>query len=244
VLWALGYAEQALQWSDDALASAAGLSQQAWLANALALTASLHVFLRDPHMTQERAEAAIAIASEHGFRFEQGYATFARGRALAERGQLDEGIAEMRRAVAALETTGFATRPQWFAYLAEPSARTEGPDAGLQLLAEGFALVDARGHRMFEAELHRLKGELSLMRDAENIAHAESCFRTAIEIARRQRAKSWELRATMSLARLLDNAGRRDEARTMLAEIYNWFTEGFDTADLKDAKALLDELAG
>ncbi len=95
---------------------------------------------------------------------------------------------------------------------------------------------------MFEAEAHRVKGELLLAQDASNAAQAEQSFRTAIEIARRQKAKSWELRATTSLVRLLDQQGKRDEARAMLADIYNWFTEGFDTADLKDAKALLDEL--
>ena len=96
---------------------------------------------------------------------------------------------------------------------------------------------------MYEAEVHRLKGELLLAQDTSNVSHAEQTFRIAIEIARKQSAKSWELRATTSLARLLDQQGKRDEARAMLAEIYNWFTEGFDTADLKDAKALLDELS-
>jgi predicted ATPase len=96
---------------------------------------------------------------------------------------------------------------------------------------------------LHEAEVHRLKGELLLMQDASNSAQAEQSFRAAIEISRKQHAKSWELRATTSLARLLDKQGNRDKARAMLAEIYNWFTEGFDTADLKDAKALLDELA-
>jgi predicted ATPase len=96
---------------------------------------------------------------------------------------------------------------------------------------------------MYEAETSRLKGELLIAKDTANTGPAEECYRKAIDVARGQDAKSWELRATMSLARLLADTGRRDEARTMLSEIYNWFTEGFDTADLKDAKALLDELA-
>ncbi len=95
---------------------------------------------------------------------------------------------------------------------------------------------------MYESELYRLKGELLLARDASNAAQAEGSFRTAIDASPSERAKSWELRAAMSLARLLDTQGRRGEARTMLADIYNWFTEGFDTRDLKDAKALLEEL--
>ena len=124
---------------------------------------------------------------------------------------------------------------------------------------DALALVKQAGERVWEAELYRLKGQLTLQSGLKHNsgnsdtkrpepgsqpeADAEACFRKAIEIARQQTAKSWELRATMSLARLLAHQGRRDEARTMLAEIYGWFTEGFDTADLKDAKALLDELS-
>jgi predicted ATPase len=111
-------------------------------------------------------------------------------------------------------------------------------------LTEALAAADEHEDRHHEAEIHRLKGELLLRQDGSNAAQAQSCFERAIEIARKQSAKSLELRATTSLARLLDKQGRRDQARAMLAEIYNWFTEGFDTADLKDAKALLDELGG
>ena len=117
-------------------------------------------------------------------------------------------------------------------------------DDGLSALTAALAAADEQGNRHYEAETHRLKGELLLKRNDCNATEARNCFERAIEIARRQSAKSWELRATMSLARLVDKQGRRDEARTMLADIYGWFTEGFDTADLIDAKALLDELAG
>jgi predicted ATPase len=111
-------------------------------------------------------------------------------------------------------------------------------------LTEALAAADEHEGRFFEAEMHRLKGELLLRQDDLNAAEAKSCFERAIEIARKQSAKSLELRATTSLARLFRGTGRRDEASTMLADIYNWFTEGFDTADLRDAKALLDELVG
>jgi predicted ATPase len=117
-------------------------------------------------------------------------------------------------------------------------------DDGLGASTEGLAAADEHENRSYEAETHRLKGELLLKQDNSSTAEAQSCFERAIEIAHGQSAKSWELRATMSLARLLAKQGKRDEARTMLADIYNWFTEGFDTADLKDAKALLDELSG
>jgi predicted ATPase len=120
-------------------------------------------------------------------------------------------------------------------------------DKGFAILAKAMALIESTGERFWEAELYRLKGELTLKRpeagsDPTVKEEAESCFWQAIEVARRQSAKSWELRATTSLARLLAKQGRRDEARSMLAEIYGWFTEGFDTRDLKDAKALIDEL--
>jgi predicted ATPase len=111
------------------------------------------------------------------------------------------------------------------------------------VLEEGFASVTKTGAQVHSPWLHRVKGELLLLQNPSDVAEAEQCFRTAIEIARRQSARSAELRATTSLARLLDEQGRRNEARTMLAGIYGWFTEGFDTADLKDAKALLEELS-
>jgi predicted ATPase len=109
-------------------------------------------------------------------------------------------------------------------------------------LTEALAAPDEQGNRHCETEMHRLKGELLLKQKASNAAEVQNCFERAIEIARKQSAKSWKLRATTSLARLLANQGRRDEASEMLAEIYNWFTEGFDTADLIDAKSLLEEI--
>ena len=126
--------------------------------------------------------------------------------------------------------------------LAEVYLVAERADDGLRVVSEGLRDLEGSKRLIHRAELHRLKGELLLLQNAPGATEAESCFREAIEVARRQQAKSWELRATMSLARRLAKQGRRDEARAMLAEIYNWFTEGFDTADLKAAKALLDEL--
>jgi adenylate cyclase len=242
-LWALGYADRALKWNREALALAKAQSGPATLVFALALSAMFQIFLRDPRSAQEYAEAAIAIASEHGFPFELAYASFAHGWALAHQGHLEEGIAEMRRAASATKESGYAARPRWFVFLAEACARSEGPGAALEMLSESRALMERSGERMYEAELHRVKGELLLMQEMADAREVEHCFRTAIEVARHQNAKSLELRATVSLARVLAKRGRRNDARLMLAEIYGWFTEGFDTADLKDAKALLDELS-
>src|SRR5216683_4041440 len=135
-------------------------------------------------------------------------------------------------------------RPYFLCLLAEACMATDRLDDALSALTEALAAADGRENRHYEAEMHRLKGELLLRQDRSNVAKAHSCFERAVQIARKQNAKSLELRATMSLARLLAKSGRRNEARAMLADIYNWFTEGFDTADLIDAKALLVELAG
>jgi len=241
-LWALGYADKAIKWSRDALAAAEALSRPALFGNALNLTAHLQMFLRDARKTQERAEAAIAIAAEYGLPFELSNASFDRGWAISQQGYLVEGIAEMRRSAVAMAAQGF-TRPRSFTFLAAACCQSEGPDVGLKVLAEGFALLERTGERMFEAELHRVKGELLLAHQGQNTEDADQCFRAALEVARRQGAKTLELRATVSLARMLAKQSKRDEARVMLADIYNWFTEGFDTADLIDAKALLDELS-
>jgi predicted ATPase len=160
---------------------------------------------------------------------------------MAAAGQGEEGIAEMRRSLPAL-TEGGALFPLFIVILAESCARHGRREEGLSAVADALARVEQTGERMAEAALYRVKGELLRIRNPSDEAEAERCFRIAIEIARRQHARFWELRATISLARLLQEQGKTGEARTMLAGIYNWFTEGFDTADLKDAKALLEGL--
>ena len=147
----------------------------------------------------------------------------------------------MQRALADFRANGSLSMTSCFLSLIAQS-QSGYYDEALVAIDEALAVIEETGQRAFEAEVHRTKGELVLVHGASNAIQAEQSFRTAIEIARRQKAKSWELRATASLARLLRDTDRRDEARTMLAKIYNWFTEGFETADLKDAKALLDEL--
>jgi predicted ATPase len=170
-------------------------------------------------------------------------ATTLRGWAMAEQGRNEEGIAQIQEGLAASRTTGaelFMT--SYLGWLVEACLVAGRFDDGLNAVAEAQSIADRTEIRIHEAEIHRLKGELLLRQDDTNTAEAQNCFQRAVEIARKQSAKSLELRATMSLARLLAKQGRRDDARAMLADIYGWFTEGFDTADLKDAKALLDEL--
>ena len=134
-------------------------------------------------------------------------------------------------------------QPCFLALLAEAQGTMEQPAEGLTTLTEALTLVDTTGERWYDSELYRLKGELLLQQNSDNQAEAENCFQHAISIAQSQQAKSWELRATTSLARLWQQQGKRQEAHDLLAPVYGWFTEGFDTADLQEAKALLDALA-
>ena len=161
---------------------------------------------------------------------------------MAAAGRDHEGIAKMRQSLSDRGLVAGSTIIM-LAALAESCGQNGRAGEGLDVVAKGQATVEETGHRAAEAELHRLKGELLLIKDASNMAAAEHCLRTAIEVANRQSAKLFELRATVSLARLLHDTNRSDEARAMLADIYNWFTEGFDLPDLKDAKSLLDELS-
>ena len=167
-----------------------------------------------------------------------------RGWALAHQGQAQDGIAQIEQGLRALRAAGAEIRrPYWLALLAAVYNIMGQPEAGLTVLTEALALVDRTGERWYESEIYRLKGELLLQQSLDNQAEAETYFQHALAIAQSQQGKSLELRAATSLARLWQQRGKRQEAHDLLAPVYQWFTEGFDTADLKDAKLLLDELA-
>jgi predicted ATPase len=170
--------------------------------------------------------------------------TFCRGQALAAQGEEEEGIAQMLEGSSGYRAVGAQSyRTGFLAALAEAYLKRGWPDQAMGTLTEALTIAENTGERYQEARLYQLKGELLLRADGRaSEPEAEQNFRTGIRIAKRQYARSWELRATMSLARLLAQQNKRDEARTMLAKIYGWFTEELDTAELKDAKALLDEL--
>jgi predicted ATPase len=171
------------------------------------------------------------------------FSSILRGWALTHQGQVKEGIEQMHQGLRALHATGAEIqRPHFLALLAETHGTIGESEAGLTVLAEALTHVDTTGERWYEAELHRLKGTLLLQQSSDNQAEAASCFAQAITRAQSQQAKSWELRAATSLARLWQQQGKRQEAYDLLAPVYHWFTEGFDTADLQDAKALLDAL--
>jgi predicted ATPase len=243
VLWALGYADQAQQRSQEAVALAQQRQHTPSLAYAELSAALLSHCQRDVAATQAHAEALMALASEQGFgvRLEQG--RMLQGWALAMRADAAAGLAHLRQGLAASQSVGpEILRPHWLAALAEVYGRAGQPQAGLQVLAEAVTLMATTEMRWWEAEVSRLQGELRLQLPSPDVHQAEAAFLRALEVARRQQAKALELRAALSLARLWQDQGKCAAARQLLAESYSWFTEGFDTPDLQEAKALLAEL--
>jgi tetratricopeptide (TPR) repeat protein len=246
--WYLGFPDQARDRVERALSLARQQSDPFCLC--LALAGSSHVdHLRGEAIAASKfADAMFHLAQEQGFRGFLAMATALRGLVLSASAHAEEGISQLREGLDHSEGAFEVMRTRYLAYLAVGYGVVGRVDEGLAVLTEAMGLVESTGVCVYEAELNRLKGELTLKRPGagSNLKvqeEAETYFRQALEIARRQCAKSWELRAATSLARLLDKRGRRNEARAMLGEIYNWFTEGFHTADLKEAKALLNELA-
>ena len=190
---------------------------------------------------EERATELVSVAAEHGF-FYSAVGTILRGWAMVKTGEVTEGMSLLRSGSAAYRATGQEAWMPFFVALQAAACEMAGQiEEGLTLLEEAFQIVERTGERWLEAELQRHKGQL-LVRQGQTEA-AKELYCKALSIAREQEAKLWELRATASLAKLRRDQGRRAEAREFLAPVYGWFTEGFDTADLKDAKALLDELA-
>jgi predicted ATPase len=286
ILWMLGYPDQALQRSHEALTLAQELSHPHSLVFALGFAAWCHLLRREVQATRERIEACITLSIEQQFPHWSAWGTILQGWALAEQGQGEEGIALIRQGLAGSQAIGVELGgSRYVALLAEAHGRAGQPEEGLNVLAEALEVAHRVGERYSESELYRLYGELSLRigepetgrsGDAEKetgnrrrgeaeteascffpdspiprfpdsfakfpVSSPEESFQKAIEIARQQQAKSLELRAVMSLSRLWQQQGKKEEARRMLAEIYGWFTEGFDTKDLQEAKALLQEL--
>jgi adenylate cyclase len=242
-LWQLGYADQAQQRCQEALALAQQLGHTPTLALVEYFAAALSQFRRDAAATYARAEALMALADTQGFelRLEQG--RMLRGWALAMRGDAGAGVAHIRHGLAASQGVGPETlRPHWLALLAEAYGQVGQPEAGLTVLDEALTLVATTEARWWLAELHRLKGALLLQLPIPDGHQAKTSFQQALDIARGQEAKALELRAALNLSRLWQQQGQRQAARELLAPIYGWFTEGFDTIDLREAQVLLAEL--
>jgi predicted ATPase len=245
----LGHLDQASKKMGEAVALAHGQSHAFSLAVALVHAPPIFGLRREWPTLQQQAEAVIAVCREQGFGSILAQATMYRGYALAQQGQTEEGIALIREGLDAQVATGASLFRPWFlCYLAEVSGTTGRFEEGLAAVAEAIAIVEKTGERYNEAELHRLKGDLVLRRSGVEAepgvqTEAEECFRKAIEIARQQEARSFELRAVTSLSQLWKQQGKKAEARQALAKIYGWFSEGFVTEDLKAAKSLLDKLS-
>jgi predicted ATPase len=229
VLWLRGYPDQALHSGHEALRLAQEVSHPYYLVMALNQSARLHQFRRDVHLTQARAEAAIALGTEHGFTFYSAMGAIFRGWALAVQEPAEDGIVQLQQGLAAWRATGAELSwPQWLALLAEAYRLSGHASKGVDALAEAIRVASNHGEAFYAAELHRLMGECVLQSTAQaaaaagqgRAANAEGCFRQALATARHQQAKAWEL----------------------LAPVYHWFTEGFDTADLQEAKVLLEAL--
>jgi predicted ATPase len=242
-LWALGYPEQAQALSQEVLDLARALDHAFTLADVLAFGGCLPSWMqRDARALKGYADDLVRLANERGIPNWLGQGTWYRGAGMARLGQIQEGMAQIRDGMAEGRSTNcLVCQPGACASLAEAQAWAGQPEEGLVTLAEAQALVEETGERHWEAEIHRLRAELLLIQGNE--PGAETSYQMAIEVARRQEARSWELRASTGLARLWQKQGKGSAAQRMLADIYDWFTEGFDTPDLQAARALLDELS-
>ena len=245
VLGYLGYLKQAVTKVEQALTLAQNLAHPFSLASAWHCAAEVHRQRGEAQASLECAERELELAREQGFPLWIALAQIYRGWALARLGQFEEALATIPKGIAGYRATGAEMAvPRFLVLLADAYGQAGQVDEGLRVSAEALAIMHRDGDRDSEAtELHRIRGELLLASSMERQGEAEASLRRAVDIARRQQAKSPELRATMSLVRLFEKRGDRREARAMLAAIYGWFTEGFDTADLKAAKTLLEELS-
>ena len=253
-LWFLGRSDQSLGQMQEALTLARELVEPHGLVHAHLFVGFLHQYRREERLAQVHAEAVLVIASEHGLVMYQAMARVLRGWALLCQGRHEVAIEQMRHGLVALQVTGTELlRPHFLGLLAEALAKAGQTREAIRTLEEALAMAQGNGEGAYEAELYRLKGEILLFQaerpgssgadGARVAAQAEACFHHAIRTAQGQGAKSWELRAVMSMVRLYQSQNRQNEALTLLTPIYTSFTEGLATADLRDAKALIEELS-
>jgi tetratricopeptide (TPR) repeat protein len=243
VLWLLGYADQAQQWNQEALARIQQGEHTPSLASAQLFAAVLSQHRRDVAATQAAAEAMMALATAQGFAHRVAQGRIMRGWALAMQGDAATGVAHIQQGLGAVQRIGQKLyHPYHLALLAEAYGQAGQPEVGLPVLDEALTLVEATEERWWEAEVYRLKGELLLQLPLPDIPQARACFHQALDVARNQQAKALELRAALSLSRLWQQQGKRDQAQQLLTEVYSWFTEGFATPDLQEARALLKDL--
>ncbi len=237
----LGFSQQAMKLSAEAVALARSLSHPFSLGHALWHSAIALQVARQTQICRDLSSELLELSQEHDFPMMRGAGMFFSGWATADGGELEQGVALMEQGLALYSAVRHINRPHMLAVLASAKADLGKPDEGFELLEEALASIEVSGERWWLAELHRLRGRLLVARGQHD--ESEACFRRAIEVSSEQRARMLELRAATSLARLWSDRGRNAEARDLLAPIYGWFAEGFDTLDLKEAKILLEALA-
>lgn len=242
LLWLLGYPDQARHSAQASLQLAQQLPYPTNIVFALNNTAAIHIHLREPSIVLEMMPKAIPVAIKHEMPISLAQGLIQHGWALAMQGDVEQGIVEFQQGLTSWKALAAVLHLSYFPLLlAEVHLKARQPEAGLAAVEEALAAATAYDDHYWEAEIHRLRGELLLMA-RKSTDEAEAAFHQGLQVARRQQAKSLELCATVSLCRLWQQQGKSAKARALLSAIYNWFTEGFDTADLREAKALLDEL--
>jgi predicted ATPase len=243
-LWILGYPEGALADANYALKDAREIGHATTLMYALGYATLLtHIYCGDYAAASAQADEVVALADEKSALFWKALGMMNQGWLLALNGKPSKAVPLITAGIAAYRSTGSTVwSPLYLSYLAMAHAALDQFDDAWRCIGEAMTAFETTDEKWFEAEVHRIGGEIVLKSPQPDAAKAEAHFERALAIARQQQAKSWELRAAMSMARLWRDQGKRDEARELLAPVYDWFTEGFDTRDLKDAKKVLDEL--
>jgi predicted ATPase len=243
----MGYSDQSLTRSREALVAAQSIGHPYSLAFCLYFSCLLHLLRDEPEMVAKKSRDLTELAAEQGFTWWSAAGTFFQGWAMSEDDSEDDSpearVTRMREGFQARKpASAMLLIPFFLGQIAWALARLNRAAEGLPLLAEAIARIEETGERWYEAEVHRLRGELLLTMPGRAQGEVEACFQRAIAVAKEQSARLWELRATMSLARQWRDQDRRADARNLLAPIYGWFTEGFDSADLRKAKAFFDQL--
>ena len=243
-VWFLGYPEAALADTEQALTYAREIGQAATLMVALGVTTTIHILCGDYSVAIARAQELFALAEEKGALLWKALGMLLQGGPFALTGKASDAVQMITSGIAAYRSTGATLLVPWdLSYLATAYAELGQFEDAWRCISEAMTSVETTKERWCEAEVNRIAGEIALRSPEPDAAKAEAYFEHALTVARAQQAKSWELRAAMSMARLWRDQDKRDEARELLAPVYGWFTEGFNTLDLKEAKALLEELA-
>jgi predicted ATPase len=242
--WVLGYPTQATAAMEQTVARAQELGHPGSIGMALLMSAQLSQLRREPEPARIQAEEAMAVAEEHGLHAVTLWCLLPRGWAIAQLGDVAGGVSDIREGMDRRRAFGMGAVWPWFlALFAEACGELGEIEEGLTALAQAGDWERRNDERLYAAEVCRLRGELLRRLEVPDLIQVEGCFQSALAIARAQHAKSWELRGAMSMARMWLENGRSDDARALLLTVYEWFTEGFDTADLVDAKTLLDQMS-